>query len=311
MSKQKTKFHDNLPEILPPTEDIIFKMIFAKDKDLLRSMLSSVVSLPDSDFEDIVMVDTQLLPEHRKGKRGVLDIKIRVTSKKIINVEMQKKEFAHLRERVVFYLSRMVGEQIGSGSAYETINRVISIVITDHVLINEDDAHHHRYTLYDPETRSEFTDLLEVHTLELPKLPKIEDGSDLWNWMKFLNVKNRKELKMIAEKSPVMEKAANRLLECSADEAAREYLWRVQLAEADERIQRRAADAEMKATIEAKMKAKAEARGRREGIEKGIEKGMEKGIEKGMEKERAKIIKLIEEGRSAEEIKKFLTQERG
>lgn len=96
MPKQK-KFKDNLPEILSPKEDIIFKMIFARDKDLLRSMLSSVVNLPESDFEDITLIDTHLLPEHRKGKRGVLDIKIRVTPKKTINVEMQQKEFAHLR----------------------------------------------------------------------------------------------------------------------------------------------------------------------------------------------------------------------
>jgi predicted transposase/invertase (TIGR01784 family) len=255
-------------------------------------MLASVVKLPEDDLRgEIVFSDPHVYPDHADGKIGVLDIKIRVKSKKVIDVEMQKEKIAYLRERVVFYSSGTIREQSAAGDdEYEKINRVISVVITNHPVITEDNAHHHRFTLYDPETRLEFTDLIEIHIIELPKLPKTDDGSDLWKWMKFLTAETREDLKMIAQQSPILEKAANTLLAFSEDEIARDRIRRIKMAEADKRIQ----------IMEAK----------REGREEGREEGRDEGREEGREKERAKIIKLIEEGRSAEEIKRFLTQGR-
>jgi predicted transposase/invertase (TIGR01784 family) len=213
--KQKRGPSDGLPEILSPKDDRIFRMFFATRPDLLRSLLASVVKLPGDDLEEITVIDPHVYPERSGGKFGVLDIKIRVRSKNTVDVEMQKEKIAHLRQRVVYYISGMVREQVVSGDDYEDIRRVISVIITNHPVIPEDGAYHHRYTLYDPETRSEFTDLIEVHVLELPKLPKEDDGSDLWTWMKFLTSETKEELRMIAEKSPVMRNrrpAADRLL---------------------------------------------------------------------------------------------------
>ncbi|GHU52481.1 hypothetical protein AGMMS49975_08360 [Clostridia bacterium] len=104
---------------------------------------------------------------------------------------------------------------------YAKIQRVISLIITDHTLINDSPKYHNRYTLRDPETGSEFTDLIEVNVLELPKLPPAEDGSKLWEWMKFLDARRSEDLDMIAEKNPQVKKAVVRLLELSGDEHTR------------------------------------------------------------------------------------------
>ena len=195
--------------------DLIFKLIFAKDMRLLRPLLKSIANLSDEELEGIVVIDPHTYPEGKGGKIGVMDIKVLFRSKKIVDVEMQRKKFAHLRERIVSYFSGMVKDQIGSGDDYGSLKRVITITITGHVLIDGDNEYHHRYTLYDPKTGSEFTDLIEVHTLELPKLPKTDDGSDLWWWMKYIMVERKEQLKMIAERGPVMERAAARLIEIS------------------------------------------------------------------------------------------------
>jgi len=85
---------------------------------------------------------------------------------------------------------------------------------------------HHQFRLYDIESSVLLTDNLEIHTLEIPKAQKMFDHPDtknenLLNWMKFLDVKTEEELKMLAQKSPAMEKATSKLLEISADEKAR------------------------------------------------------------------------------------------
>jgi predicted transposase/invertase (TIGR01784 family) len=135
------------------------------------------------------------------------------------------------------------------------------------VLISENQNYHNRYRLHDSETGSEFTDLLEVHTLEIPKLPQNADGTVLWQWLKFLGAKKQEELTMLAEKNPDVKKAVGRLMELSADEQTR------LLAESREKLHW---------DIES-MKEDAE--------ETGMAKGMARGMEKGRNEERLSIAR--------------------
>jgi len=124
-------------------------------------------------------------------------------------------------------------EQVGEGDSYDKIKRVISIIITDHPLIEESDKFHHHFGLYDIEGEVLLTDILEIHTLEIPKVRNLFDSvenENLLNWMKFLDVKTEEELKLLAHKSPAIKKASLRLLELSADEKARQ-LYEARLKE--------------------------------------------------------------------------------
>ena len=113
----------------------------------------------------------------------------------------------------------------------------------------------------------EFTDLVEVNTLELPKIPHNTDGTALWDWLKFLAVREEEELKMLTEKNPQIGKAVARLQELSEDERTR------LLAESREKW-----EWDMQAIRE-----KGFEKGREAGLEAGLEEGLEKGREKGLE----------------------------
>jgi hypothetical protein len=52
------------------------------------------------------------------------------------------------------------------------------------------------------ETQQEFSSLLQIDTLELPKLPRGEDGTPLWDWLKFLKAESKEELQMLAKRNP-------------------------------------------------------------------------------------------------------------
>jgi predicted transposase/invertase (TIGR01784 family) len=65
------------------------------------------------------------------------------------------------------------------------------------------------------------TDLVEINTLELTKLPEKSDGSKLWSWTKFIQSNDEEVLDTLAEKSPQMKKAVGYLKELSADERTR------------------------------------------------------------------------------------------
>ena len=135
----------------------------------------------------------------------------------------------------------MVTEQVGAGDDYSKVKRVISIIITDYPLIQDSTKYHHRFVLYDPETGIEFTDIIEVNTLELVKVPEVEDGTELWNWLKFLSAQRKEDLDMIAERSPQVKKAVVRLMELSSDERTRLLYESRQKMEWDNRARERGA----------------------------------------------------------------------
>ena len=210
-------------EFLLPKTDIIFKLLFGDERsvELLTDFLKSVLRIPAEEYDEVTIVDPHLLREYEGDKLGILDVKIKTKSKKIINIEIQCRATAEMRERIVYSTSKTVTEQIKSGDKFQTIKRVISIVIADYTLIPESQEYHHRFILFDPDNNIEFTDIFEVNTLELKKLPETADGTELWNWLKFLSAERKEDLDMIAERSPRVKRAVVRLMELSNDERTR------------------------------------------------------------------------------------------
>lgn len=104
-----------------------------------------------------------------------------------------------MRERILYYLSKMTLDQIGAGEHYSKIQKVISIIIAaDHILIGENDNRHNRYLFHDSKTGSTFTDKMEINTLDLMKKPdENTDNPDLQKWVNLFNADTEEELEMI------------------------------------------------------------------------------------------------------------------
>jgi predicted transposase/invertase (TIGR01784 family) len=195
--------------------------------------LQAVLDLPVSEYDYITFTDPAVKKEFKDDKAGVLDVKIHTTSGYVIDVEIQVDPRSPLQERIMFYSSKMFTEQIGSGDDYDVMRRVICIVITDYTLLPDETAYRHKFHLYDEKTCTELTNLLEVHTLELPKLPVKDDDTELWDWLQFVKVKKEEDLEMIEQQAPALRNVVVRLRELSADDEARLLYEKRELARLD------------------------------------------------------------------------------
>ena len=215
-------------KILPVKSDIVFRMFFADENNLeyLTSFLKSIIQLPEDDFSVITITDPILLPEYVGDKYAVIDIKLRTKSQKIVHIEIQLQVTPETCNRIIFYDAKLITEQLGSGGKYENIQKVISIVITEEKIIKNSPKYHHHFVFYDPEARVQFSDIIEIHTLELKKLPETVDGTILYDWAKFIAAENEEELTMVAERNPQVKKAVVTLQKLSADEQARDLYER-------------------------------------------------------------------------------------
>ena len=270
--------------------DPIFKMIFGdpENKTALVGLLREIIDIPEEEYAHIEIIDPNLRVNKSYGKSGILDIKLTTKSGQRINVEIQIRKASDLKQRILFYASKMIAEQLKEGQKYNKIRKVISIMIcTDHNLIEDSKEYHNRYFLYDKNTNSTFTDLLEIDILEFKKVPE-KDKSDLATWLRFLNTDDKEELDKMAVRNAAFESAVCKYMELTEDEAIR------MLAEENEKAWK-----DRQAELDYAMD---------EGIQKGIQKGRAEG-KHNREIEIAK--KMLLKNKNIEEIIDFtdLTKE--
>ena len=89
-------------------------------------------------------------------------------------------------KRSLYYLSKMYEEQLSNGEDYSQLNRTICINILNFKYLRSE-KFHTAYRFKELETHEELTDVMEVHFIEIPKLPKNSDAKDmLVAWTEFL-----------------------------------------------------------------------------------------------------------------------------
>ncbi|MDR2157289.1 MAG: Rpn family recombination-promoting nuclease/putative transposase [Clostridiales Family XIII bacterium] len=245
--------------LLSVKNDYVFKRVFGNPNniDALADLLQAVLDIPKEDYGRLDIVDPHTGRRRPDDKLSILDVRIHTASGKIIDIEIQVNREVAFKERIVYYTSILLTDQMERGLKYDVIKKVISIIITDFTLIDDSDAYHNRYLLCDPKTGSRFGDIFEINTLELSKLPKESDGGALWNWLKLMTVREEEDMAELAKKSVAIGKVTACIKEMSEDEAER------MIAEAREKERR-----DRWAEIEY---------GRQEGLRQGIDIGKEAG----------------------------------
>ena len=209
-------------ELLSARSDYIFKLIFADERNIncLKDFLQAVLCLGNEEFRALKITDPYLQKESTDDKLGILDVKLETTGGHIIDIEVQLWSLPDMRNRVTYYLSKMVTEQLGAGSPYSDLRRAISIVIVDFPLITESDSHHTMYQMLERTEYFPFNDLTEINVLDLTKIPE-NQSDNLINWMKFLKAEREEEFEMLARQNPQINQAYAFLRDLSADEATR------------------------------------------------------------------------------------------
>jgi predicted transposase/invertase (TIGR01784 family) len=207
-------------KMLSPLLDFVFKDLFGDVRriNILEAFLKQSLSLPPEEYGELTITDPHLKREHEDDKLCIVDVKVKTTSGRIINVEIQTNSFPELTKRFVLYSAKLLTGQIKRGGKYRDIEPVVSIIILTETLVPGDKNYYNTYRIRNVETGVELSNILEINLLELPKLPPEPDGSGLWTWAKFLKSESKEEFEMIAEQDPAVKQAVGRIAELSEDE---------------------------------------------------------------------------------------------
>ena len=223
---QKNRTDDEF--IMLPTVDFCFKELMRNEK-VRKGIIAALLGVRPEEIKETRLLPTVLRKEYEDDKYGVLDVRVEMHDGTQIDFEMQVAEFDFWKKRIVFYLSKMVTDQIHKGDDYDKIQKCIHVSILDFVHFPEDSRCYRKITFCDTKTGEVYTDVMEIHVLELGKLPPEDQNEEgIIRWMRFLNAKSRKELKEMAKQDEYFGEAYEELDRLSADEKKRlEYETRL------------------------------------------------------------------------------------
>jgi len=218
--RKESKIMNNETNFIPMSSDYVFTQVMKHPKVLI-GFLSAVLRVPAEDIfiEDIQVKDRYLSRDFPLEKYGVLDIHAHIRNRGIFDIEMQKALFPFLENRSIFYICKMFTENSEGGKKYDQFQKVIGISVLGFDLIKDTEYFYSSYRLREDKRHTAYSDLLELHVIELNKLESCtpsEDDLALYRWACLMNAKSEEEAKMI-EKDPYIEEALKEIERLNMD----------------------------------------------------------------------------------------------
>lgn len=207
---------------MKPKIDFAFKEIMMEEA-ARTGFLSAVLHLDPEEIRETRILNSNLRKIHENDKLGILDVRVSLNDDTEIDTEIQLSELKVWADRSLFYVSKMFTEQIEKGQNYDVLKKCVGISILDFILFEKETEFYSCFHIREDTRQFLYTDKMEFHILELPKLPKRPGAgsSDIELWAKFINAERKEEFDMLATQNPYIEKAYEKLQTISQDKEKR------------------------------------------------------------------------------------------
>ena len=171
--------------------DGVFKIVFAEEKghSLLISLLNAMLDLHDGDAIKSISLEMQEYPGIFTKKDCILDIIGTTNAGEKVLVEVQQKKDKFFKDRVQYYLSRVIENQVHTSEKYE-LPRIYFLGLLDFEMFPEEPAEYiHRVDemchgkKFFPKIQKVFVEIDKFFELENAGTTK-DDHSDAAQWLR-------------------------------------------------------------------------------------------------------------------------------
>ena len=188
-------------EVMLLTNDYVFKRVFGHkgNEKITKALIGEIIGRK---IRSIKLTESPILEKDLKlDKVGVLDVKVVLDDMTIIDVEMQVRKEKGMEQRRMFYISKLLVDQIQESEQYELLNKVIYIEIEDYKdkKFKDRGTYHIKAKYrYDDDEHEEYSNIVEIHEINLRKLEEMrkrgqidkEDKLAIWGKL----IKNPKRM---------------------------------------------------------------------------------------------------------------------
>ena len=171
--------------------DVIFKAFFSKkgNEKYLESFLKEIIG------EEVKIKrtthDARLEQLEKEQKYGILDLDVELEDGKLINIELQIRNNKNIEKRTTYYGSKKLISQMGIGTQYKEIKKVIVIALLGYNLLEVPEYINKTITVLEGHRNYEINNEIEYYYLELDKFRKSNPDMNkpINQWLAFMCVR--------------------------------------------------------------------------------------------------------------------------
>jgi len=189
------------------TNDTLFKMLFVRHPELLKRLISEMLSIQFESIGEFVITNPEIQPEAIGEKFCRLDINMTLDGQRV-DLEVQVANRGGYPERSLYYWAREYSSALSEGEEYIELPRTIVISIVAFEQFDCQDFHS-EFQALEVKRHTPLTDRMSLHFFELPKVSEIVDTNEkLKLWLTLFNAKTEEDLtKIEAMEVPEMKQA--------------------------------------------------------------------------------------------------------
>ena len=244
---EKTKQHylplskrtGKLPHTLQ--NDYLFKVVLQSDKAILHSLLCSLLFLEEDEIVSARITNPIIPGESVDMKTVMLDIKLILNDRSVVNLEMQNLDKGDWPERSLVYLCRTFNSMKKGEASYLSVMPAHHIGILDFTLPHLSKEFYSHFYMMNPKTYEIYSDklclsMLNLRHRELATEEEKQYGLD--RWARAFLADTWEEFQMLAREDIDFKRVADSVYKVLVDEAQRDACLRYEERKAEEELAR-------------------------------------------------------------------------
>ncbi len=221
--------------LLPLTSDLVFKAVYGRNTKASNAALIALLNrLLAKEKDPIVWVQCEnpfSYATYQGEKEIVMDIKVRLSSGQLLDLEMQVDHLDSYVNRSIYYMGKLVNDSLESGEDYDMMKESIVISIVNRTLFPQYQKAFSTYYLKEDDENHKLSEITSIHFLELGKIDitkksigEMTPHERLGVYFKYAADESKRELidQLLDYESEVIDLTEPILYEISAEKQLRE-----------------------------------------------------------------------------------------
>ncbi len=205
------------------TNDYLFHALFQEDNEALKGFVCALLKLDAGQVKSAVVINPIELGTSVGDKEFILDIKVLLDDRAIINLELQVINQHNWPERSLSYLCRAF-DNLNPGEGCQRVKPVVHIGLLDFTLFPKFPEFYATHRLMNVKNHMIYSDKLQLSLVDLTHID-LATEEDMQHridcWAAFFKAATWEEIEMIAQRDENIAKAANTVWKLSQEDKIR------------------------------------------------------------------------------------------
>lgn len=209
---------------VPLRNDYMFKAVMQKSPNVLKNLIAVMLEIPVEAITKCQLMNPIVIGEVIDEKTIILDVRVEINEKEIIDIEMQNYYDKFWTERSVFYgIKNSVF--LEAGENYDKIKPVYLLGFLNFTPIKENPYFYSEYALLDVRSHWQYSKLLSIRIVDMTKIAVARNNDherQIARWASMFMADSRQELDRLSEGDDVMEEMIMTYAVLSEEEKVRQ-----------------------------------------------------------------------------------------